>query len=86
MGPTARQSEPCIEQLFIAAGEGLAGDAFERQLYLIRKRASHLLRGEPQMQAVGASGAVVGIVVLFALNYPNQTLLFMMIILVGEIE
>jgi hypothetical protein len=28
---------------------------------------------------VGASGAVVGVVVLFALNYPRQTILFMMV-------
>ncbi len=44
VGPTALQAEPCIEQLFIAAGDGLSGDAFERQLYIIRKRASHQLR------------------------------------------
>ena len=42
VGPTARRAMPHIEQLFIAAGEGLEGDAFERQLYLIRKRASNL--------------------------------------------
>ena len=29
IGPTARRSQPHIEQLFIAAGEGLVGDAFE---------------------------------------------------------
>ncbi len=46
VGPTARDSEPHIEQLFIAAGDGLAGDDFERQLYIIRKRASHALRGD----------------------------------------
>jgi glutamate synthase (NADPH/NADH) large chain len=45
VGPTALQAEPHIEQVFIAAGDDLAGDAFERQLYLIRKRASHALRG-----------------------------------------
>lgn len=45
IGPSARAAMPVIEQLFIAAGEGLAGEAFERQLYLIRKRASRLLRG-----------------------------------------
>ncbi|HEY3394321.1 MAG TPA: glutamate synthase-related protein [Lacipirellulaceae bacterium] len=46
IGPTARAGEPHIEQLVIAAGGGLAGDAFERQLYLIRKQASHRLRGD----------------------------------------
>ncbi|QDV71399.1 Ferredoxin-dependent glutamate synthase 1 [Rosistilla carotiformis] len=45
VGPTARKSEPNIEQLFVAAAEGIEGEAFERKLYSIRKRASHMLRG-----------------------------------------
>jgi len=49
LGPTARQAAPHIEQIFIAAGDELAGDAFERKLYLIRKRASHQLRGESEL-------------------------------------
>jgi glutamate synthase (NADPH/NADH) large chain len=44
IGPTAKAAEPHIEQLVIAAGKKLSGDAFERQLYLIRKQASHRLR------------------------------------------
>ena len=44
LGPTARNAQPVIEQLFIAAGGNLEGDAFERVLYLIRKRATHKLR------------------------------------------
>ena len=35
---------PHMEMLFVAAADGLEGDAFERKLYLIRKQASHLLR------------------------------------------
>jgi len=50
VGPTARQAEPYIEQLFIAAGDGLEGDAFERQLYVIRKRASHSLRNDDSLE------------------------------------
>jgi glutamate synthase (NADPH/NADH) large chain len=50
IGPTARLSEPHIEQLIIAAADGLEGDSFERQLYLIRKRASHLLRSDELME------------------------------------
>jgi len=46
LGPTARAAAPHIEQLFIAAGGDLEGDAFERQLYLIRKNASHILRAD----------------------------------------
>ena len=44
IGPSARAVEPVIEQLFIAAADGLDAEAFERQLYVIRKRASHQLR------------------------------------------
>jgi glutamate synthase (NADPH/NADH) large chain len=54
LGPSARAAAPQIEQLFISAGEGLAGDAFERKLYLIRKRASHLLRTDPEMDQAKA--------------------------------
>ncbi|MFG0263748.1 MAG: glutamate synthase large subunit [Rhodopirellula sp. JB055] len=45
VGPTARQSEPVIEQLFVGAADGISNEEFERQLYLIRKQASHELRG-----------------------------------------
>ncbi|MBI1923959.1 glutamate synthase large subunit, partial [Candidatus Poribacteria bacterium] len=44
IGPSARASEPVIEQLFVAADDKLEPEAFERQLYVIRKRASHQLR------------------------------------------
>ncbi len=50
VGLTALAAEPVIEQLFVAASEGLAGDAFERQLYAIRKRASQALRGATDMR------------------------------------
>ncbi len=48
IGPSAKASEPCMEMLLIgAAGSAAAGgDAFERQVYVIRKRASHLIRSE----------------------------------------
>jgi glutamate synthase (NADPH/NADH) large chain len=44
LGPTAAAAAPHVEQLFIAATDGVGGDAFERKLYQIRKRASHRLR------------------------------------------
>ncbi len=44
IGPSARATEPVMEQLFVAASNGLEGEDFERQLYLIRKQASDLLR------------------------------------------
>jgi len=46
IGKAARRAMPHIEQLFVGAAEGIAHDAFERKLYLIRKHATHLLRGD----------------------------------------
>ena len=46
LGHGARDAAPYIEQLFVAAGAGFEGEAFERKLYLLRKRASHRLRGD----------------------------------------
>ena len=37
IGPTARAGMPVMEMVFIGAAAGLDADAFERQLYLIRK-------------------------------------------------
>ena len=45
IGATAIDSMPVIEQLFIGAADGLDQDAFERELYLIRKQATTRLRG-----------------------------------------
>ncbi|MBU6402039.1 MAG: glutamate synthase subunit alpha, partial [Verrucomicrobia bacterium] len=45
LGATARASEPCVRQVFIARGNRLADDsAFERKLYVIRKRAENAIR------------------------------------------
>ena len=46
LGRAALASMPRMEQLFIAAGEGVAGEGFERRLYVIRKHASRSLRGD----------------------------------------
>ena len=45
IGPSALAAEPVIRQAFIAAGEGLTSEAFERKLYVIRKVATNTLRG-----------------------------------------
>jgi glutamate synthase (NADPH/NADH) large chain len=50
VGPTARNSEPVIEQLFVGAAEGIQGDALERKLYLIHKQASHALRSSTELK------------------------------------
>ena len=45
IGPTALSAMPVFEHLIIAAADGVEHEDFERQLYIIRKRASHILRG-----------------------------------------
>ena len=45
IGRAARAAMPVMAQLFIGAGDE-TGEAFERRLYLIRKHASHRLRGD----------------------------------------
>lgn len=44
IGPSALATEPVVEQLFIAAGEGVDRTSFCRQLLLIRKQAYHDIR------------------------------------------
>ncbi len=42
IGPTARSGEPAFRQLFIARSSDIAtAEAFERKLYVIRKRVEH---------------------------------------------
>ncbi|MEC8906167.1 MAG: glutamate synthase large subunit [Verrucomicrobiota bacterium] len=50
VGPAARAAEPYMMQLFIGASDGLGGDDFERQLYIVRKRASHQLRFDKDLE------------------------------------
>ena len=50
VGPAALMAQPFIAQLFIAAEDGLAGDAFERVLYVIRKRFTHSLRNNESLK------------------------------------
>jgi glutamate synthase (ferredoxin) len=46
LGDTARKSEPFIRQVFIGRNRQLADDmAFERKLFVIRKRAANETRG-----------------------------------------
>ncbi len=49
LGPTALESMPVIEQLLVGAADGLDQDAFERQLYIIRKSAASALRRDPNL-------------------------------------
>ena len=49
LGPTARHSMPALEQLFVGGG-GSSGDALERKLYIVRKRASNGLRADARLR------------------------------------
>ncbi|MFT5482787.1 MAG: glutamate synthase (NADPH/NADH) large chain [Halieaceae bacterium] len=49
IGPTARASMPVVEQLFIGAADGIEADAFERQLYIIRKLSTTTLRNDQSL-------------------------------------
>jgi glutamate synthase (NADPH) large chain len=44
IGRVARASQPYIQQIFVGCGEGLDGEAFERKLYVVRKRAENEVR------------------------------------------
>src|SRR6267378_6006953 len=45
VGPSARAAEPAIEQVFIGRGAGISdAQAFERKLYVVRKRVEHAIR------------------------------------------
>jgi glutamate synthase (NADPH/NADH) large chain len=46
VGPTARAAQPHMEQLFVGAAESLADDAFERELYLMRKQVTNQVRAD----------------------------------------
>ncbi|MDA0282941.1 MAG: glutamate synthase subunit alpha, partial [Planctomycetota bacterium] len=50
IGPTALLCMPHFEQLFIAASDGLDSDAFERELFIIRKYASRKIRVESDFE------------------------------------
>jgi glutamate synthase (NADPH) large chain len=44
IGRVARASQPYIQQIFVSCASGMEGDAFERKLYVVRKRAENEVR------------------------------------------
>jgi glutamate synthase (NADPH/NADH) large chain len=50
LGARARDSMPVIEQLLISGGEGGSPDAFERDLFAIRKEAETALRSDARLR------------------------------------
>jgi glutamate synthase (NADPH) large chain len=52
IGKTARDFAPHMEMLFVGAADGLDAEALERQLFVIRKLASHRLRNSDKSEAL----------------------------------
>jgi len=52
IGVTARACAPYMSMLFIGAADGIDQEALERQLFIIRKRASHQLRNSDLTEAL----------------------------------
>ncbi len=50
IGPSARDSQPHMLQLFIAAADGIEAEVFERQLYLIRKQVTHKIKNDEDLK------------------------------------
>jgi len=50
IGPTALRSMPFVAQLYVGAADGLSQQAFERKLYVIRKKVSNALRVDAKLR------------------------------------
>ncbi|UCF48061.1 MAG: glutamate synthase large subunit [Myxococcales bacterium] len=67
LGPTALEAMPRIEQLLIGAADGLDQEAFERQLYIIRKSAASPLRRDESLKQRG---------MLYACSLSSKTIIY----------
>jgi glutamate synthase (NADPH/NADH) large chain len=52
IGPSAVAAEPWMEMLFVGAAPGLSNEEFERQLFIIRKQATHRTRESNHPEAL----------------------------------
>ncbi|MBQ16356.1 MAG: glutamate synthase large subunit [Planctomycetaceae bacterium] len=52
IGPSARAAEPVVEMLFVGAAAGVEAEELDRRLFVIRKSASHELRGSQLSEAL----------------------------------
>ncbi len=50
IGPTARAAMPHMEQLFVAAADGVDSDEFERKLYVLRKDSTNQIRANASIE------------------------------------
>ena len=77
LGPVARGVEPTIRQIFIGRGGGLADDAaFERKLYIIRKRMERAVRESGLTQAA----------YFYVPTLSHRTLVYKGLLLANQIE
>ncbi len=79
IGPSARAAMPVMRQLFVAAADGITNEEFARQLYLIRKQASHQLRGNQELSQrlmFYVCSLSTGIIVYKGMLTPDQLLPF----------
>ena len=75
VGKAARAAMPHIEQLYIAAQDGISDDDFERKLYLIRKYATHLIRGDEsivQRKLMYVCSLSSSVIIFKGMLTPNQ--------------
>ncbi|MDE0243963.1 MAG: glutamate synthase subunit alpha, partial [Gammaproteobacteria bacterium] len=75
IGKAARAAMPHMTQLFVGAGDDLDEDEFERRLYLIRKHATHLLRGDEtlaQRQLIYICSLSSKVIIYKGMLTPNQ--------------
>ena len=78
LGATAKMGEPLMRQAFIARGRNLADDmAFERKLYVIRKRAENAIR---------YSGKVVGGEFFYVSSLSYKTLVYKGMLLTTQLR
>jgi glutamate synthase domain-containing protein 2/glutamate synthase domain-containing protein 1/glutamate synthase domain-containing protein 3 len=57
IGPTPRETEPKVRQMFVAPGEGFFNKAdFDRRLYLVRQRAENLIEFGEGISEVARKG------------------------------
>ncbi|SFH85495.1 glutamate synthase large subunit [Planctomicrobium piriforme] len=53
VGPSAAEVEPEMEMLLVGSADGIDQQAFDRQLFMIKKRASHLIRESEHPHGLG---------------------------------
>jgi glutamate synthase (NADPH) large chain len=88
IGNAARAAMPHFMQLFIGAVD-VAGEEFERKLYLIRKHGTHRLRGDEnlvQRQYFYVCSLSTKVIVYKGMLTPNQVFPFYPDLLDGEFE